>query len=134
MSPIIHAAELGGDFEEKPVREGKYPLRIVKSEFGQSKKGNDMISLTIKIEGPDSDGAALLNHWLTVPEEGDQYYRMRMRDLTRFFRLFGVDIARDFDFEKDAETLTGLTADCFLTQEESDDGIIRNRLKLPRFA
>jgi hypothetical protein len=118
--------------EAEVVPEGEYDLRIIKAEDGESKKGNPMTSILIKIEDAPIPNAAPVRHWLTYPDNktpADQR-NMRLLDIKRFLTLFGVPITAD---GFDSEDLVGATARAYLTQEEGDNnGEVYNRIKLPR--
>jgi hypothetical protein len=107
-----------------------YPLRIVKAERKNSKAGNAMISLAIKIEGTAGAEAPLVNENLMIPTEGSEYYRFQMRNVSRFLGLFGVS-SFDPDSAEDVGALEGLTAECYLTIEEYE-GKESNKLRLPK--
>jgi hypothetical protein len=123
--------DLTGVKEGEIVPEGEYDLRIVKVEDGESRKGNQMTTVTIRIEGTDVPNPAPVQHYITypTPDLPDNQKYMRLLDIKRFLTLFEVP------FDKagfDSEELLGQTARGMLTQEEGNDGIIRNRLRLPR--
>lgn len=128
--PVISVSE-GDQFEDKPVKAGTYPLRIVKTESKNSKGGNPMTVVTIKIEGPDGAEAPLFSHWLMTPQEGSENYRRNRRDIIRFCKVFGLD-SFDPDDSDQVANLEGATADCYLDVEVGDDNVERNRLRLPR--
>ena len=117
--------------EAEPVPEGEYDLRIVKAEDGESKKGNAMTTVYIKIEDSAYPNAALLRHWITYPDKdtpADQR-QMRLLDIKRFLTCFGVAMEGN-GFNSD--DLLGASGRSFLYQEEGDDGNVYNRLRLPR--
>jgi hypothetical protein len=128
--PIIHAP-LGSVKEPQAVPEGIFELRIIKFEEGESKKGNAMTTVYIKVEDAAYPNAAIIRHWITQPAHdtpADQR-QMRLLDLKRFLTAFGIP------FEEDAyntDDFQGATARCNLKQEEGDDGNLYNRLVLPR--
>jgi hypothetical protein len=127
--PIINVAD-ADQFEPKAAPEGSYPLRIVKAEAKPSKAGNPMVVVTLKIEGNAGADAPLVTEYLTVPKEGDQWYRMQMQNLHRFCGLFGIT---SFDPESptDVANLEGLTAECYLKVDEFE-GKESNKLRLPK--
>jgi hypothetical protein len=43
--------------EDKAVPEGEYDLRITDVKEGKSRKGQDMVTVMIKIEGREGEGA-----------------------------------------------------------------------------
>lgn len=49
--------------DEKILPAGEYPFEVIKAEEGRSKKGNDMISLTLKVF-PDNGQPRLVNDWI----------------------------------------------------------------------
>ena len=111
--------------EPQPVPEGEYDVRIVKATQGKSKKGNDMISLFLAIDGEDASG---FGHWL-LGWDGDtdeDQVKSRKLEMKRFVAAFDVPV----DFT--ASDLVGQTASVFLMQEEGDDGVVRNRMRLPK--
>src|SRR5262245_45453701 len=122
--PIIKMSD-ADQFEDKPVKEGTYPLRIIKAERKNSKAGNPMLALAIKIEGGAGAEAPLINENLMIPSEGGEHYRFQMRNLSRFMTLFGVD-SFDPDSAGDVQELEGLTAECYLAVEVGDDNVERN--------
>jgi hypothetical protein len=136
--PIITAAEISSDeYEDKIAPEGTYPLRIAKAEYGQTKGGEgkpkrDMVTAMLVIDGADGDGIQPFNEYLVLPTDNEETKtkRLFMQRLTRFLSIFGH--SGDFDPEQAASVLTGLTAEAPVTQEEGNDGVMRNRLKLPR--
>lgn len=112
--------------EARPAPEGEYDLRIIKAKDEPSKKGNDMI--TVMIGFADGTDAPPFYHYLLgwdsdTPEEQAMN---RKREIKRFCAVF--DVAEEFD----APDLVGETGTCFVSQEEGNDNIVRNRLKLPR--
>jgi hypothetical protein len=112
--------------EAKPAPEGEYELRILKATAGESKKGNSMVTLLIGFA--DGTDAPPFGHWLIGwdSDTPDDQIMNRKREIKRFCACFSVP--DDFD----AEDLKGETGTCFVSVEEGDDGIMRNRLKLPR--
>jgi hypothetical protein len=113
--------------EPKPASEGTYDLKIIKAAEKESKKGRDMIQLLIGFD--DGTNAPPFNHFLMNPTDDDDENQreLRLLELKRFCSAF--DTSEDFD----ASDLPGCSAHgIFVIQEEGDDGIIRNRMKLPR--
>jgi hypothetical protein len=124
-------ANLNDVQEPQYVPEGEYDLRVVKKEDKESKKGKPMTVLHIRIEDAPVRNAQLVQHYLNHPYEGlpaDQI-EMRLLELKRVCALFGVEWgANGFD----TDDFQGRTGRCLLVQEEGDDKVVRNRLKLPR--
>lgn len=117
--------------EQAAVPEGEYSLRIIKAEDKESKKGNAMTQVTIRIEDADVPNARLVNHFLVYPDSAtpaDQR-NMRLLDIARFLQCFGIP-HEGAGFN--SEDLEGATGRATLTQEEGDDGEIYNRLRMPR--
>jgi len=115
--------------EPSAAPEGTYPLRIVKAVDTESKKGNPMTVFTIRIEDAGVQNVAPFNHYMVYPAANDEYREMRLLDIKRFLQLFSIPFEGG-GFE--TQSTVGCTADGFLQQEEGDDGVIRNRLRLPR--
>ena len=117
--------------EGEYVPEGVYDLRIIKANDTESKKGNPMTVVTIRIEDAPIPNALPVQHYITYPDENTpaEQRQMRLLDIKRFLTLFDVPFdANGFE----SEDLLGQQAKGHLTQEEGDDGIIRNRLRMPR--
>jgi len=128
--PIIHAP-LGDVKEPEAVPEGIYDLRIVKFEEGESKKGNPMTTVFIKIEDAAYPNASIVRHWLMQPtsDTPSDQRQMRLLDTKRFLLAFGIPYEHD---SYNTDDFIGATARCTLKQDEGDDGGLYNRLVLPR--
>ena len=111
--------------EPKAVPEGEYDLRIISAEDKESKKGNPMTEVKIAIEGED---AYPIRHFITYPD-GGEHDGMKLLEIKRFLECFGI--AYDDD-GFDTEDLPGATGRSLVVQEEGDNGVIYNRLRLPR--
>ena len=118
--------------EGEPVPEGEYELRIVKAEDGESKKGNTMTTVTMRIENAGIPNASPVRHWLVYPDSSTpmEQRNLRLLDIKRFLTCFGVP----FDGGGfDSADLEGAIGRCMLTQEQNEEnGEIYNRLRLPR--
>lgn len=117
--------------EPEVVAEGEYDLRIVKSEDKESRAGNPMTEIFIRIEDAGSKNPALVAHYLNhvTPETPKDQQQMRLLETKRFLQVFGVaHTPEGFD----TDDLQGATGRCLLIQEEGKDGVTRNRMKLPR--
>ena len=128
--PFI-STPLGDAKEPEAVPEGPYDLRIVKSEDGESKKGNPMTTVYIKIEDPAYPNAALVGHWILHPtaDTPPEQLQMRILEQRRFLECFGIPYeANGFN----TDDLVGATGNSFLVQETGDDNVVRNRLRLPK--
>ncbi len=128
--PFIEIKEdLNEDYEDKPVPEGEYDLRIIKATDRRNKADTgDITEIIMSVEGDEGVGAANIFHYLTYPSDDDDSARsrMRMRFLTLFLKMFGVP------FESNGfntEDLVGCTATGLLTQEEYE-GRVSNKLKV----
>lgn len=112
--------------EAKAAPEGEYDLRILKAKQKESKAGNDMIELMVAFD--DGTDAMPFFHYLLSWDDGtpDEQVVNRKREIKRFCAAF--DAPEDFE---DSD-LVGLTGKMFVKQEDSTDGIPRNRMILPR--
>lgn len=138
--PFIEA-EMDADYEDKPVAEGLYDLRIVRATDKQSRNSKaDMVECIIEIVG--ANGAAPIFHYLVMPISTKQAKdrgvepddtdkkRNKMRNLTRFLQLFGIK------FEKDGfntEDLVGADARQVTVTQRIPEGwdSPTNSIKLP---
>jgi len=114
--------------EPEIVPEGEYDLRIVKVKDDETKKGEPMTILSIVIENAGIPNPQVVMHYVLYPN-GGQYDDMRALEIKRLLTAF------DVGFDEggfDPQELQGRTAKCLLTQEEGDDKVIRNRMRLPR--
>lgn len=135
--PIISAADLGEDYEDKIAPEGQYTVRIQKADYKPTKKGDrNMIAVMLTIDGSEGDGVQPFNEFLLIPkEQGEEpkTKRMFMQRLTRFLGVFGVPVGSDgFDPKTASTVFPGLTARCGVKQEVGDYDVTRNRLELPK--
>jgi hypothetical protein len=126
--PFINAA-MDDVREDKPVEEGEYDLRITSVKEKESKKGQPMLEVMLKIEGREGEGASPIWHYLLFNSPDQAAARMQALDLKRFLTLFNVPVDPN-GFNSD--DLVGATASCMVIQEEDDRGNIRNALRLPR--
>lgn len=112
--------------EQRAAPEGEYELRILKAKDEPSKKGTAMI--TCMIGFADGTDAPPFYEYLMGwdGDTPDNQIDMRKLHVKRFCATF--DVPEDFD----AEDLVGETGTCMVIQEEGQDGVVRNRLKLPR--
>ena len=127
---FLQVEGLGDDYEDEAVPEGSYGLRIVDTREGRNKAATcDQLTVLISVDDDEFPNSKTIFHYLTFPGEADDdnVKRNKMRNVTRFLKLF------DVPYEKDginSEDMVGNTADCVLTQEEYE-GNISNRLRLP---
>src|SRR5262245_407603 len=121
--------------EQEVVPEGDYELQIVKAEDGESKKGNQMTTVYIRILDAKVPNPAILRHWLTYPDmetPADQR-NLRLVDIKRFLTVFNIPMNEE---GFDSDDLIGATGRCFVyqeTSEENEDQVF-NRLRLPRLS
>lgn len=138
--PFIEAA-MNEDYEDRPVAEGIYDLRIIKADEKQSKNSKaDMVQCMIEIVG--QNGAAPIFHYLVMPispkqakerdtdADEDDKIRLKMKNLSRFLHLFGIA------FEKNgfnSEDLVGATANQVPVVQQTPEGwdSPQNSIKLP---
>lgn len=127
---FLQVEGLGDDYEDEAVPEGSYGLRIVDTREGRNKADTcDQLTVLISVDDDEFPNSKTIFHYLTFPGEADDdnVKRNKMRNVTRFLKLF------DVPYEKNginSEDMVGNTADCVLTQEEYE-GNISNRLRLP---
>jgi len=119
--PFI-TADLGQDYEQEAVPEGRYDLRIIDALDKRNKKDTaDLTEVRIKIEDPEYPRALTVWHYVNYIGEvdSDDARRMKMMMLTRFLVLFGVKYEKD-GFNSD--DLLGCTASQVLLKKERLDG------------
>lgn len=123
-------ADLDDVREAEVVEEGEYDLRIIKAEDGESKSGNPMVTLLIRIEDAPIANPAPVRHWMLIPDAATppEQKQMRLLEIKRLLQCFGIKYDGGFD----TEDLVGATGRAFLVQEEGDNGEVYNRLRLPR--
>lgn len=122
--------ELGDDYEDKPVSEGEYEVRVVSARTGVSKKGNPQVEIVCVID--EEPEAPAIYHYMGFPgeDDDDRQRRSKMRNITRFLKHFRVPFETSGFSPEDA---VGCTAECMVVQEAyGDDGDISNRIRIPR--
>lgn len=128
--PLIKVDE-GDQYEDKPVSEGQYDLRVMKAENTKSKKGKKMLHVLFKIEGEEE--ASPVGVWILHPNEDEtDSYRFRMRDMTRLAALLGMN---EFDYEDNDQIadMVGKTCTATVNLEVDDEtGDERNTVRLPK--
>lgn len=143
MAPLIKAFSADDSYEDKPVKNGKYTLRVTSAQLKESsnnpkREGAKYIAMGFSIEG--QEGAATVFHNLNIPLESDEprTQRMMMRDIRRFYKAFGLTDDTELDEDDLASTLVGLTGEVQLVMEEVKDreghatGEMRNAIRFPR--
>ena len=142
---FIEVKGLGDDYEDRPVPEDTYTLRIRQIKEQTAKDGvSDQIVVIIEIDSAEFPDAASIFHYLTFPsgEDSDDVRRTKMRMNARFLKLF------DVPFEKNglnSEDMVGCEADDVLVKkseimEKLEDGSLkgtgafRNEIVMPRIS
>ena len=127
----LSALELDGiedTVEPCAVAAGQYLIRVGQSEFRNSKKGNPMRQLICEL--PDEPSAAGIFHFVMMPTkemDTDQKTRRKL-ELKRLLHAFNVPYtAQGFD----AGALIGQECEMYVSVEQDDNGIDRNRLTPP---
>lgn len=119
--------------------EGKYDLRIqscTEKKTGEKSKipGEPMLEVMILNEtpGPNEENYSPIFHTLMIPsgktpEKNVEMYKLNIQ---RFLRMFNIPGSAD---GFDTDDFAGSTAkDATVTQEEGDDDVTRNKVKLER--
>lgn len=121
-------AELGNTKEPEAAPEGEYDLRIAKATRKDSKAGNKMTEVILQIEG--GNFSPVFHYLIDVTRDTAENVRqMRELELKRFLTVFGIKFE---DGGYDDEDLQGATGRVFLIQEEDENSVTRNKLRLPR--
>lgn len=115
--------------------EGNFPLRIQsckEKKTGDKSKipGEPMLEVMILNEEPDMNYAPVF-HTLMIPtpktdEKNVDMYKLNIQRFLSMFNIAGDEGGFDTD------DFAGATCNGFLTQEEGDDKVIRNKLRLDR--
>lgn len=148
--PLIAAFSADDDFEDKVADAGRYPLRItsVKLKESQSEKRPGAKYLAFGLAFDGADGFATIWHNLNIPWTDDnpsadgqvdepRTQRMMLRDVKRFFAVFGIPLDAPLEEEHIEETFVGMTGECNVKKVEAQDrdgnktGEWRNELSLP---
>lgn len=107
--------------DEKILPAGEYPFEVIKAEEGKSKKGADMISLTLKVF-PDNGPARLVNDWIGSWQGGEEKILgfCEATGITDLYMsgMFGADDCR------------GLTGYAKLRVQESEQFGTQNQVQL----
>lgn len=132
--------QMSGSFsdvkEKQPVPEGTYNLTIANAEAGESRNHKPQIAVRLDIEGHE-DEAPQVQHYISLPAGDDDSAKVetKMLMLKRFLETFGIPY-EDTGFA--VEDFFGAKATCKLTLTSPDDegsnGVIYNRLQVPRLA
>jgi hypothetical protein len=114
------------DYEDRPVSEGQYDLRIRDAKLKDSKAGNPMIECTLDVL--DADGAAPIWYYINLPYKGCDHNRLFSQNLTRFIEMFNIP-HEDKNFE--VNDFLGAEAKQISVGQEERDGRVSNVLRLP---
>lgn len=124
--------------EQKPVVKGKYELMITGSkltETGENSKhpGAPMFKVTLGFTDPDIQ-APVINHFITLPYEGDDNANFKLLMLKRFLVAFNIPYSNEgIDPEALAVEMVGHTATLDVGQSEpNENGDIYNNIQIPR--
>lgn len=147
---LIKAFAADENYEDKPVDAGKYYLRItsakVKESNSEKRPGAKYVAFGIALDGVE--GAGTIFHNMNIPwtdeapgpnNEVDEprTQRMMLRDVRRFFKVFGIPEDAGVEEDTIADTFVGMTGQCAVTKVEAQDrdgnktGEFRNELRLP---
>tara|TARA_Y100000310_G_C20423555_1_gene687853 strand:+ start:120 stop:572 length:453 start_codon:yes stop_codon:yes gene_type:complete len=114
--------------EPSAVAAGQYIIRVGQAEFRNSKAGNPMLQLICEL--PDEPSAAGIFHFVMMPTrtmESDQKTRRKL-ELKRLLHAFSVPYtAAGFD----PGALIGQECEMYVSVEQDDNGVDRNRLTPP---
>ena len=120
-------ADFDKDYEDRPVEEGRYEVRI--SGYKEKVSRNDEPQVMVMLEVIGEPEAATIFHYLTFPgkKTDDDKAAVFMRMNKRFIAAFDIDTSEGFN----PEDLPGLTAECDIKQD-GYEGQVKNVLQLPR--
>lgn len=123
--------------ETQPVARGNYLCQITGAKVGESGEnskhpGSPLIKVTIGL--PDEPNASVIQHYLSLPFEGDENAKFKTLMVKRFAVAFNVPLGDGgIDPEDFAREMIGQTATLEVTQREpNDNGDIFNEVKIPR--
>ena len=115
--------------EQKALPAGQYLVRISNAELMNSKKGNPM--LRIIAEFPDEPSGSDVWHYINMPVEDtpEDQERMRLLELKRTLEAFNCEYGpKGFD----PAGLMGQECELYISVEQDQNGIDRNRLNMPK--
>jgi hypothetical protein len=128
----LSSLELDGieDIQERQaLPAGQYLTRVSNAEFRNSKAGNPM--LQVICDFPDEPSGASVFHFVMLPtkELPDEQKHMRKLELKRILHAFSCEYGpKGFD----PSELIGQECEMYVSVEQDDQGIDRNRLNPPR--
>lgn len=118
------------DIEEQvALPAGNYLVRINSAELVNSKAGNPM--LKVIAEFPDEPTGASIFHFINMPIEStpEDQARMRLLELKRTLVAFNCEYgSKGFD----PIGLVGQECELYVSVEQDDKGVDRNRLNMPK--
>ena len=115
--------------EQKALPAGNYLVRISDAELKNSKAGNPM--LKVIAEFPDEPAGSSVFHFINMPVDDtpEDQVRMRLLELKRMLTAFGCEYGpKGFD----PAGLIGEECELYVSVEQDQNGIDRNRLNLPK--
>jgi len=129
----LSSLELDGieDIQElKALPAGQYLVRVSSAEMMNSKAGNPMLRMIC--EFPDEPTSSDVFHFLMIPtkETPDDQKRIRLLEIKRTLSAFHCDYGPDFF--TDPTSLVGQECELYVSVEQDDKGIDRNRLNAPK--
>ena len=114
--------------EQKALPAGQYLVRVKSAELTNSKAGNPMLKMIC--EFPDEPSGSDVFNFTMLPTKDTppEQIEMRKLELKRFVQGFGCTIdSNGFD----PTELIGQECERYVSVEQDDKGIDRNRLKAP---
>ena len=116
--------------EQKALPAGNYLVRISNAELTNSKAGNPM--LKVIAEFPDEPTGSSIFHFINMPIEDtpEDQARMRLLELKRMLVAFGCkNISSKGVYPSE---LIGQECELYVSVEQDQNGIDRNRLNMPK--
>ena len=115
--------------EQKALPAGQFVVRIRIAELMNSKKGNPM--LRIIAEFPDEPSGSDVWHYINMPVDDtpEDQARMRLLELKRTLVAFDCEYGpKGFD----PAGLIGQECELYVSVEQDQNGVDRNRLNMPK--
>ena len=115
--------------EQKALPAGQYLVRITDAVMMNSKAGNPMLRLIA--EFPDEPSGADIWHYLNMPvtDTEESQRLIRLKEIKRMLVAFGCEYGPDFF--ADPTPLIGQECELYISVEQDQNGIDRNRLNAP---
>ena len=116
--------------QQKALPAGNYLGRISNAELTNSKAGNPM--LKVIAEFPDEPTGSSIFHFINMPIEDtpEDQARMRLLELKRMLVAFGCKNISSKGV--DPSELIGQECELYVSVEQDQNGIDRNRLNMPK--